>query len=207
LQIQLHRETPHIAGQFVFVANDPSSGANIPPYFLLTPLRDIDDSTTGVGAVESSREKNMSKIFLVLSFFIFSTAHADLSGTYTGCGDFSTVGKQQIFFHLVKIPTGFNDEDFKYTAGFVMGKSSVASFFPEVQFNEDMSKMLMKVEIIPRHDYGLIIKAIRIQILKDQSLQGEFVANSAIPGEFAIHGAWAAIKVDPRKKMPVLKCN
>lgn len=184
----------------------PQSGRTYPHIFYQSHVP-IDTSRRKMKNLVANEGVFMNKIFLVLLCSIFSSAHADLIGTYTGCGDFLAIGKQQIFFHLVKIPTGFNDEDFKYTAAFVLGKSSVSTFFPEVQFNEDNTRILMKTEIIPRHDYGLIIKAIRIRILKDQSLQGEYVSNSAIPGEFASHGFWAAVKVDPTKKMPVLKCN
>lgn len=151
----------------------------------------------------------MNPLVFVLAL-LFSTAQAhDLVGSYTGCGTFSATGTHQIYFHLVKSPTGFGPEDFEYTAAFVWKQGVVATFFPKVIFNEDRSRLLMRTEIVPRKDYGLIIKAIMIDVQADGSLQGSYSSNASVGGNSGAvaKGIWGATKVDDRKPLPTLNCK
>ena len=152
----------------------------------------------------------MYKFIIIFSLLFISSAQAtDLTGSYTGCGTFAATGTHQIYFHLVKSPTGFGPDDFEYTAAFVWKQGVVATFFPSVKINEDQSKLLMRTEIVPRKDYGLIVKAIMIQVLPDQTLSGTYVSNASVGGNSGAlaKGVWTARKVDDSQPLPTLNCK
>lgn len=152
----------------------------------------------------------LKHILFTFGFLFFSSAYAtDLTGSYTGCGTFAATGTHQIYFHLVKSPTGFGPEDFEYTAAFVWKQGVVATFFPTVLVNEDQSRILMRAEVTPRKDYGLIVKAIMIQVLPDQSLSGTYTSNASVGGNSGAiaRGVWTAKKVDDSQPLPTLNCK
>lgn len=107
---------------------------------------------------------------------------------------------------MLKIPTGFGPKDFQYTASFSW-KGISETYFSEIAFDETNTKMLMRINITPRRDYGLIIKTLTVESLPDGSLVGAYHSNSIVhPGLLAI-GTWTAKKFNPEAGIPIVHCG
>ena len=148
------------------------------------------------------------RILLTIFALFFSIAHAepDLTGSYIGCGKSVAFYNNTVIFHLLKIPTGFGPKDFQYTASFSW-KGISETYFSEIAFDETNTKMLMRINITPRRDYGLIIKTLTVESLPDGSLVGAYHSNSIVhPGLLAI-GTWTAKKFNPEAGIPAISCR
>lgn len=153
---------------------------------------------------------------LLLACLTLTTFHlkaADLTGNYTGCGEITSLGKRQAVLVLVKMPTGFASDQFRYTAGFYWqkGRSEQTSvdFFTNVLIDDSSSRIFMSMEMPPLHDFGTIVKTLTATILADGSIQGEGLSNSTggngvfQRGTFTVH----PVQVEPGQAMPELNCD
>ncbi len=147
-------------------------------------------------------------LLLSLIFGSVNTQAAELEGTYVGCGVSSAFGPAQAIFHLVKMRTGFGENDFQYAAAFGWyGKENGDNFFPKVTFNADGTKMLMKIEVNPKVDYGLIVKSLYVEVQPDgETLVGSYRANSTQADGLLLSGDWTAKRLDTNK-IPKLNCR
>ena len=148
--------------------------------------------------------KNLFVIMLMMSSLVFA-AEEDLSGSYYGCGVHSVFGPKPMNFHLVKMRTGFAEKDVFYAAGFVWMSIS-ETYFPEVKFNDDKTEMLMNVSMVPKRDYGMIVKTLHVKFLPGGSLEGEYRSNSTGDGNKVSYGKWTARKLASGAAIPT-KCN
>lgn len=148
--------------------------------------------------------KILFAITLMMSSLAFA-AEEDLSGSYYGCGVHSVFGKKQLNFHLVKMRTGFTEKDVFYAAGFVWQGVS-ETYFPEVKFSGDKTEMLMNVSMLPKRDYGMIVKTLHVKFLPDGRIEGEYRSNSTGDGNKVSYGKWTARKLASGEAIPT-KCN
>lgn len=147
--------------------------------------------------------------FLVLTLGL-SAAHAelpDLTGNYTGCGTHSASGNQQMVLILVKIRTGFGENDFKYTGGFYLKTNSAqvaTDFFSDVKIDPATLRILMLAEIKPVRDFGMIAKSLEAKINPDGSITGSLLTNAS-----GSHGGYQSSVFTVRKvdgEIKPLKC-
>lgn len=151
--------------------------------------------------------KAILSIGLLFASIAASADIPDLTGNYTGCGISSSLGKHQAVLVIVKMPTGFGKDDFRYTGGFYWfgAGATGADFFTDIQIDEPSSRFLMRAEIKPLHDFGVIAKTIMAHILPDGSIEGELLMNATdSEGEFQ-HGTWTVRRVQA-SSIPSLNC-
>lgn len=152
--------------------------------------------------------KNLVIAVLLLGFSVGSFVHADkdMSGTYVGCGQYNGIGKRAVIFTLLRQPTGFDAGQAKYTAGLIWQGIS-KTFFPDVQVSQDLAHYLMKVDIVPRADYGMIVKTVRVDILADGSIEGLYYSNSMDQNGFVATGFFKAVRTADGQTNFVVNCT